>query len=225
MATQPEDTLETNLPDIDEEQEGEAEVLLDGEEAPLEGEGESSVIRDFRAREREKDKELRELRATVAAGSRPNAPAAPGERPTLEAFGFDEDKHGEALDKWYTDKHAFEEAQRTTTQQAEQVERARVEGYQTAKSATPIAGIDDAEKRVFAQVDDMTRNAILHAKSPALVSVLDRYPDRLAAISAAMAGGDVAEALMMMGELRGKAKIMPKTRSAPAPNRSATFRI
>lgn len=207
-------------PDIDEDQE--AEVSLEGEaEAPAEeGEGESAVIRDFRKREREKDRELRELRAKVSTPP-VQLPGDPGPEPTEEDFNYDVDRWKEALRKWHEDKHTFEGAQNAVKQHAEQIETNRRQAYQAAKTAQPIAGIEEAEKRVFDQVPEMMKNALLHAKSPALVAVLDKYPDRMNAIAEKMTT-DPAEALMMIGELRGKAKIVPKTRTAPNPERIVT---
>lgn len=210
--------------EIDDEQEdGPAEVVLDGEEEAQPGaddSNESAVIRDFRKREREKDKRIRDLEQ--AQGQQQTVlPADPGPRPTLEAFEWDEEKHGAALDKWIDDKAAHDSAIRAQQEQAQELEQSRRQAYQAAKTAQPIAGIDEAEKRVFDQVPEMMRNALLHAKSPALVAALDRYPDRLTAIADTMQR-DPAEALMMIGELRGKAKIVPKTRRAPDPEVIAT---
>lgn len=216
------DELDTEItPDIDEDQDGEAEVLLDGEgEAPAdEGEGESAVIRDFRKRDREQQRELRELRQRVQV--QPSLPDDPGPKPTLEQCEWLDEKYEAALDEWHAKKAAHEQAARQASEQVQQIETNRRQAYQAAKAAQPIAGIEEAEKRVFDQVPEMMRNALLHAKSPALVAVLDKYPDRMNAIAEKMTT-DPAEALMMIGELRGKAKIVPKTRSAPNPERIVT---
>lgn len=205
----------------------EADVTLPGEE-PAEGEageGESSVIRDLRANQREQARIIREQRAKIDAANIPPPPGDPGPKPTLEQHGWLDDKYEAALDAWYTQKAAFEQAKTQAEQAAQQIERNRLEGYTAAKSSVKIAGIDDAEKRVFAQVDDMTRNAILHARSPAVVAALDKYPNRLAEISELMKT-DVAEGLMQLGELRAKAQVMPRRRNAEPEeiaNGSASF--
>lgn len=233
MATEPDDlNEEIDPPQIEEQNEAltgdeEADVTLPGEE-PAEGEageGESSVIRDMRAAMREKDRLIREQEAKLSAASRPNAPQDPGPKPTLAQFDYDEEKHEAALDGWYKAKAVVDQAAEQATQQATQIERQRLENYTATKSTQRIAGIDDAEKRVFAQVDDMTRNAILHAKSPAVVAALDKYPNRLAEISELMKT-DVAEGLMQLGELRAKAQVMPRRRNAEPEeiaNGSASF--
>lgn len=226
MADEADDALDTDLeiPEIEEEQDGEAEVTLEGEEPAEQGDdpNESAVIRDFRKRERDKDRELRELRARVEQAAPADLPSDPGQRPQLAEFDYDDEKHAAALDAWVEKKIAFDQGQREVTQRSAEIEQRRRDGYQAAKVAQPIAGIDAAEERVFAQVDDMTRNALLHAKSPAVIAALDKYPDRLAAITAAVASGDAVEALMMIGELRGKAKIVTKTRKPPNPEEIAS---
>lgn len=221
MATKPDADLDEEIetPETEEEQQApgeddESEVTLEGEEpAQSGGEGESSVIRDMRASLREKDRLIREQAAKLEASSRPNAPADPGPKPTLADHDFLDEKYEEALDDWYAKKAAFDQANRQATEQAQQIERARLDGYTAAKSAVKIAGIDDAEQRVFAQVDDMTRNALLHAKSPAVIAALDRYPDKLAALSD-LAKSDPAGMLIMLGELKAKAQIMPRRKTA-----------
>jgi hypothetical protein len=196
----------------------ELEITFGDEAAPASAEsdeGESSVIRELRERYREATRELSALRKTAPTPLLEDPGPEPVWEEDQERFEYDQDRWISHWRSWQTKKQTFEAAQR----QQEEHTRTITAAYQAKRGELKIPGIEDAEKRVFEQVDDLTKNALIRAGNPALVAALDRYPQKLANLSSIT---DPVELLLAIGEMRGKLIMAPKRRAAPEPEEIAS---
>jgi hypothetical protein len=201
------------------EDEPEGETFIgfgDDDEAAPASESESSVIRELRRANREQAKRLAELERATAPKR-----IEIGERPTLEACDYDEDRFTAEFEAWNRRKadaeaHQRAEAEAAERQQAEWAER--VKAYETDKAALGVTGYDDAEAEVFSVLADEVKALILrNAKPAALVYALHRNPAKLEELSKL----NLADAAMQIGELRGMLKV-ERRKPLPNPDRPVT---
>ena len=216
IAGEPEDQDETGQTDGDAEGEGGTEpfATFGEEEAAPASENDSSVIREFRRREREKDRRIAELERQAAP-----KPVEVGERPSLEAFEFDEDAHAEAVEAWIERKAQAKRETEQATKRNETVEAERDKvrtAYMAQRARYPEARFEEAEREVFETLPANIQGGILKLDRAAdLVMALHASPSELTAL-AELAQADPILALVKIGELKGKLQVM---RKPPAPDR------
>lgn len=191
----------------------------DEDEAAPASEGESSVIREMRRKLREQERELKSLRE----GAQPKKIEV-GTKPTLESCEYDEERFEAELTAYHQRKAKAEAQEAEAEEQAERQRKEwaeKAEAYKAAKSTLAVAGYDDAEAEVFSVLPSEVQALILRIpeKAPALVYALARSPAKLEELSKL----NLADAAMMVGELRAKVK-MEKRRKLPDPDRPVNGR-
>jgi hypothetical protein len=133
-------------------------------------------VRQLRKSDREKTRRLRELEAENArlkgAQSAP-APVVVGEKPTLAACDFDQDKFEAELTAWHERKRRADE-QAAEKKKAEDAAAAawaaKVEGYKKAASTLNVKDFEDAEATTIETLNTVQQGIILQgAKRPELV--------------------------------------------------------
>lgn len=192
------ETLEDNteLPGEtpEEEDEGEVEITL-GEVAPPATEGDveheetPQWVKDVRKRNRELERELRELKkqAPKEALKEPDAPVL-GTKPTLASLEYDEDAYQVALDKWYADKQKVEDHAAAVKRQKDEAEQAQNKVRDTYVEATKklrVPDFKDVEELVSDALTAEQQGLILNgADDPAkLVYALGKSPEKLKEIA------------------------------------------
>ncbi len=160
-------------------------VLLIGDEEPEEEIDDAKApdwVKKLRKDNREKSKRIKELEAKVGASEKDEEEL--GERPTLEKFDYDEEKHAAALLEWGDKKKAIEarEAQKANKEKEHQERFDRkLVAYNKAKASVGVADFDSLEERVTETLDVMQQGMIVTAaKEPAkMIAALGRYPKHL----------------------------------------------
>jgi hypothetical protein len=195
------------------EDDGEETVIgFEGEEAAPASESDNSVIRDLRKVAREQSKRIAEL-------ERGNAPKVVevGEKPSLEACDYDEDRFEQALTAWHQRKAQAEtqEAERTKREEADrEAWQSRIQAFETGKTRLGVADFDDAEAEVRAALPIETQAVIMATdKSAELFYALARSPAKLADLSKL----NTLQAALAIGELKGKLQVTK--RKLPDPDR------
>jgi len=166
-------------------------------------------------------REARELRAENERLKVTSAPAAivVGDKPTMEACGFDEEKFEAELDAW-KDRKRTAEAQARDQEQAQAKEReawdARVVKYQTAKAKLPVKDFADAEAAVMATFDATQQGILLLTDQPEVMMYAlgknDKERARLAGLK------NYGEFAIQVGKIMANLKVTPR-KSAPPPER------
>jgi len=176
---------------------------------------ESSVIRDLRKANRELAKKI----SQIERGNQPQA-IDPGPKPTLESCDYDEDAFEARLDDWKANVAKAHAAQSADQERAE-AERKTWEGikdaYEADKASLKVSNYADAEDEVFAALSDQHQALLMKSgKGAPLVVALHRNPEKLQELSKL----NLADAAMLIGELRGKLQM--KTRPSATPERRVT---
>lgn len=192
------------------EDDGEDDISFGEEGAAPAQESESSVIRDLRKANRELAKTVSQLQR----GSRPQA-IDPGPKPTLEACGYDEEVFEAQLDDWKTRKAQAEQVAQAEQERAE-AERQSWEGIKTAyeadKGSLKVGNYAEAEDEVFSALSEQHQALLMKSgKGAQLVVALSRTPDKLEELSKM----NLADAAMMIGELRGKLQMTKRSTATP----------
>jgi len=192
--------------------EGESEQDFDFGEDGAAPAPESSVIRDLRKANRELAKKISQFER----GSRPQAVEI-GPKPTLESCDYDEDRFEADLENWKALKAQSDRAEQEQAERAQaeaQTWQAVKQAYEADKASLKVSGYAEAEDEVFAALPEQHQALLMKSgKAAPLVVALSRNPEKLQELSEM----NLADAAMMIGELRGKLQM--KTRQAPTPER------
>jgi hypothetical protein len=178
----------------------------------------SRVIREMRARMRDKDRENHELRQQLG-GVKPADEIGP--KPSLESCGYDEEQHERELLDWGARRSAVEakaQAEAETQRKSQEAWASRVAAFDEKARAVMPNYAEQAQALVERFGDDANgaaaRAAIVFADDPRLIAALNNSPAKLEEL---LALKDQPLALAVrIGELKGKIATMPK-RSTPGP--------
>lgn len=216
IAGKPEDQDETGQTDGDAEGEDGTEpfATFGEDEAAPALENDSSVIRGFRQKLRDLERENVQLRKA----SEPK-PIEVGEKPSLASCEYDEDRFETELDDWKGKVAAQRQQQADASKRNETVEAERDKvrtAYMAQRARYPEARFEEAEREVFETLPANIQGGILKLDRAAdLVMALHASPSELTAL-AELAQADPILALVKIGELKGKLQVM---RKPPAPDR------
>ena len=210
--------IEVDEPEGEEQTDGEADqdieddISFGDDGAAPAPESESSVIRDLRRANRELAKKV----STYERGQRQQVVEI-GPKPTLESCGYDEEAFENRLDEWKAQKAEADRVAQAEQERAE-AERKTWEGIKTAyeadKATLKVGNYAEAEEEVFSALSEQHQALLMKSgKGAQLVVALARSPERLRELSEM----NLADAAMMIGELRGKVQM--KSRAPMSPER------
>lgn len=212
------DEEESSESDEEDDNQDDVELLIGDEESPpQENANESSVIKQLRKANREKDKQLKAFRAQQQA---PEAPSV-GDKPTMESCEYDEAKFEAALSNWHAQKRKVEEhgAQEAEEQRkAEEDQQQRVAAYEQSKGTLGVKDFDDAEDAVKAELSELHQTVLIRATNdPArVVYALGKRPEIRQAISQL---NDPLAIAAELGRLEATIKLKPATKAKPKAQR------
>lgn len=228
----PDDDLNTDI-DTDEAEndpadDGEVEVTFgekpddESQEDGEDDEDTSSVIRNMRKREREKDRKLRQAERELEQLRKAQQPqtAAPElpPKPTLESCDWDEQEFEKKLIDWQKAAVEVEKAKAKQQEQQQALIReaeAKRTAYQENAKKLKAKDFAEAEEEVVS-VFDQTRQSILleAADNPALlVYALGKNPAQLERLSKIT---NLAKFAAELGKLEKDLKVSKPTKPAPA---------
>lgn len=173
---------EGETPDSDEDQhepeadEGDADgevVITIGEEAPphdedeVEGKPAPAWVKNLRIADREKAREIRELKQQLAAKAttQEQAPTL-GAKPTLESVDYDEDRYEAALDAWKDQKRSIDDQAAKKQKEVDDQQKeweGKVNKYKAAKATLKVANFDDAEAVVTDKLSLIQQSVLMDA--------------------------------------------------------------
>lgn len=201
------------------EQEEEIVVTIGEQQAEKPEEHESSTFRELRtqlreAKKRLKDYEVREKTQEPIVNV--------GEKPTLEACGFDDTKYEAELASWFERKRQADERQRKIEEEqraANEAWQAKLNTYANSRTQLKVKDFDDAESTVQETFNQTQQAILLHTKNPALVIyALGKNPSK--AKELAQIKDNVSFAIAV-GELGKEIQMKPKGKP-PAPEKVVT---
>lgn len=211
-AAQAEDTLEAEREEL--------VVGFEGEETEPGGEGEgddedqnnlnSPPIRALRAAKKEAERQAKEAKRELARlrAEKAEAEAPPPERPRIEDYDFDHEKHDAAVDAWHAGK-AERDAKAKAKAEAEaaklQAVKAKYDTYHQAKASLPVPDFKESEDAVVNAFTLGQQTAIIqHIKNPAQFAYALGKSDKLDELAKL---GETPEFLVELIRLEGKLKV------------------
>ncbi|HCD9772912.1 phage capsid protein [Enterobacter hormaechei] len=218
-----------------EEQPEEYSLRVGDEEIPLTEEDDDHVdgqpapqwVKDLRKNNREKDKELRELRRQLEqVQSRPTeqqpqqqTDAIPP-KPTLESCEYDEAAFEQAMTDWHEKKsRAEQQMQQKERQQQEYQQRfqQRVEAHKQRAAKLPVKDYQEMEEIVRAEVPDLHKEILIHCADEGSELIAYGLGKSQQLRQRVAAETDPIRAAFLLGQISKQVHLAPKPKKAIKP--------
>ncbi|HAV1619739.1 TPA: phage capsid protein [Enterobacter hormaechei subsp. steigerwaltii] len=218
-----------------EEQPEEYSLRVGDEEIPLMEEDDDHVdgqpapqwVKDLRKNNREKDKELRELRRQLEqVQSRPTeqqpqqqTDAIPP-KPTLESCEYDEESFEQAMTDWHEKKsRAEQQMQQKERQQQEYQQRfqQRVEAHKQRAAKLPVKDYQEMEEIVRAEVPDLHKEILIHCADEGSELIAYGLGKSQQLRQRVAAETDPIRAAFLLGQISKQVHLAPKPKKAIKP--------
>lgn len=144
------ENLAVTVDDEDEDDDEDEVVISIGEESPPQEEEARAPawVRELRKANREKEREIRELKAKLTATATETKPVELKAKPTLESCDYDSDEYESKLAEWYEQKREYDavEANAAAKRDAEAKEwQDKLDSYAKARASLKVRDYEDAE--------------------------------------------------------------------------------
>lgn len=144
------ENLAVTVDDEDEDDDEDEVVISIGEESPPQEEEARAPawVRELRKANREKEREIRELKAKLTATATETKPVELKAKPTLESCDYDSDEYENKLAEWYEQKREYDavEANAAAKRDAEAKEwQDKLDSYAKARASLKVRDYEDAE--------------------------------------------------------------------------------
>lgn len=218
-----------------EEQPEEYSLRVGDEEIPLSEEDDDHVdgqpapqwVKDLRKNNREKDKELRELRRQLEqVQSRPTEQQPQQQtdvippRPTLESCEYDEEAFEQAMTDWHEKKsRAEQQMQQKERQQQEYQQRfqQRVEAHKQRAAKLPVKDYQEMEEIVRAEVPDLHKEILIHCADEGSELIAYGLGKSQQLRQRVAAETDPIRAAFLLGQISKQVHLAPKPKKAIKP--------
>ena len=144
------ENLAVSVDDEDEDDDEDEVVISIGEESPPQEEEARAPawVRELRKANREKEREIRELKAKLTATATETKPVELKAKPTLESCDYDSDEYENKLAEWYEQKREYDavESNAAAQRDAEAKEwQDKLDSYAKARASLKVRDYEDAE--------------------------------------------------------------------------------
>lgn len=218
-----------------EEQPEEYSLRVGDEEIPLTEEDDDHVdgqpapqwVKDLRKNNREKDKELRELRRKLEqVQSRPTEQQPQQQsdvippKPTLESCEYDEEAFEQAVTDWHENKSRVEQTkQEQQRQQQESIQKfqKRLEQHNERATKLPVKDYRETEEVVRRELPVIQQEILIHAAdegSELIAYALGKNPQLRQRVAAET---DPIRAAFLLGQISKQVSLAPKPKKAIKP--------
>lgn len=218
-----------------EEQPEEYSLRVGDEEIPLTEEDDDHVdgqpapqwIKDLRKANREKDKELREMRRQLEQLQSRPAEQQPQQqtdvippKPTLESCEYDEAAFEQAMTDWHEKKsRAEQQKQQQERQQQEYQQRfqQRVEAHKQRAAKLPVKDYQEMEEIVRAEVPDLHKEILIHCADEGSELIAYGLGKSQQLRQRVAAETDPIRAAFLLGQISKQVYLAPKPKKAIKP--------
>jgi DNA repair exonuclease SbcCD ATPase subunit len=218
-----------------EEQPEEYSLRVGDEEIPLTEDDEDHVdgqpapqwVKDLRKNNREKDKELRELRRQLEQVQSRPAEQQPQQqadvippKPTLESCEYDETAFEQAMTDWHEKKsRAEQQKQQQERQQQEYQQRfqQRVEAHKQRAAKLPVRDYQEMEAIVLSELPPVQQEIIIHCADEGSELIAYGLGKSQQLRQRVAAETDPIRAAFLLGQISKEVHLAPKPRKAIKP--------
>lgn len=193
---------------------------VDGQPAP-------QWVKDLRKNNREKDKELRELRRELEQVKSKPAEQQPLQqvdvippKPTLESCDYDEVAFEQAVTDWHEKKSRAEQSKQQQLRQQQEYQQRfqqRVEAHKQRATKLPVKDYQEMESIVLSELKPIQQEIIIHAAdegSELIAYALGKNPQLRQRVAAET---DPIRAAFLLGQISKQVSLAPKPKKAIKP--------
>ncbi|ONK52137.1 phage capsid protein [Escherichia coli] len=239
---QPEEKVQASAEEVEtygeqaEEQPDEYSLRIGDEEIQLTEEDDDHVdgqpapqwVKDLRKNNREKDKELRELRRQLEEiQSKPVEQQQPMQqvdaippKPTLESCDYDEVAFEQAVTDWHEKKSRAEQSKQQQLRQQQEYQQRfqqRVEAHQKRASTLPVKDYQQMEEIVRAEVPDLHKEILIHCADEGSELIAYGLGKSQQLRQRVAAETDPLRAAFLLGQISKQVSLAPKVKKAIKP--------
>lgn len=177
-------------------------------------------VRTLRQNDREKSREIRELRSKLEAAAAPAKAVDVVAKPTLEGCDYEEDVYESKLTAWHEQQVAQREAKREQ-EQAEQKAKdewqAQLDNHSKAKAALKVQDYQDAEENAVEILSVIQQGIIVTGakNSAAVLYALGKNPSKAKELASIT---NPVKFAFAVAELESQLKVTPR-KAPPVPER------
>lgn len=238
---QPEEKVQASVEEVEtdgeqtEEQTDEYSLRVGDEEISLTEEDDDHVdgqpapqwVKDLRKNNREKDKELRELRRQLEqVQSRPTEQQPQQQvdvippKPTLESCEYDEEAYEAALTDWHEKKGRAEQSKQQQQRQQQEYQQRfqqRVEAHKQRAAKLPVKDYQEMEEIVRAEVPDLHKEILIHCADEGSELIAYGLGKSQQLRQRVAAETDPIRAAFLLGQISKQVSLAPKPKKAIKP--------
>lgn len=238
---QPEEKVQASAEEVEtdgeqtEEQTDEYSLRVGDEEISLAEEDDDHVdgqpapqwVKDLRKNNREKDKELRELRRQLEQVQSRPAEQQPQQqadvippKPTLESCEYDEEAYEAALTDWHEKKGRAEQSKQQQQRQQQEYQQRfqqRVEAHKQRAAKLPVKDYQEMEEIVRAEVPDMHKEILIHCADEGSELIAYGLGKSQQLRQRVAAETDPIRAAFLLGQISKQVSLAPKPKKAIKP--------
>lgn len=207
---------------------GDEEIALTEEDDDhVDGQPAPQWVKDLRKNNREKDKELRELRRQLEQVQSRTAEQQPQQqsdaippKPTLESCEYDEAAFEQAMTDWHEKKsRAEQQMQQKERQQQEYQQRfqQRVEAHKQRAAKLPVKDYQEMEEIVRAEVPDLHKEILIHCADEGSELIAYGLGKSQQLRQRVAAETDPIRAAFLLGQISKQVSLAPKPKKAIKP--------
>lgn len=193
---------------------------VDGQPAP-------QWVKDLRKNNREKDKELRELRRQLEqVQSRPTEQQPQQQtdvippKPTLESCDYDEEAFETALTDWHEKKGRAEQSKQQQERQQQEYQQRfqqRMEAHKQRAARLPVKDYQEMEEIVRAEVPDLHKEILIHCADEGSELIAYGLGKSQQLRQRVAAETDPIRAAFLLGQISKQVSLAPKPKRAIKP--------
>ncbi|HCR3032585.1 TPA: phage capsid protein [Escherichia coli] len=193
---------------------------VDGQPAP-------QWVKDLRKNNREKDKELRELRRQLEqVQSRPTEQQPQQQtdvippKPTLESCDYDEEAFETALTDWHEKKGRAEQSKQQQERQQQEYQQRfqqRMEAHKQRAARLPVKDYQEMEEIVRAEVPDLHKEILIHCADEGSELIAYGLGKSQQLRQRVAAETDPIRAAFLLGQISKQVSLAPKPKKAIKP--------
>lgn len=207
---------------------GDEEIsLTDEDDDHVDGQPAPQWVKDLRKNNREKDKELRELRRQLEqVQSRPAAQQPQQQtdvippKPTLASCEYDETAFEQAMTDWHEKKSRVEQQKQQQERQQQEYQQRfqqRIEAHKQRAAKLPVKDYQEMESIVLSELKPIQQEIIIHAAdegSELIAYALGKNPQLRQRVAAET---DPIRAAFLLGQISKQVSLAPKPKKAIKP--------
>ncbi|USR61621.1 phage capsid protein [Lelliottia amnigena] len=192
---------------------------VDGQPAP-------QWVKDLRKNNREKEKELRELRRELeqvkskpVEVQQPQSDTIPP-KPTLESCEYDEEAFEKALTDWHEKKGRAEQSKQQQQRQQQEYQQRfqqRVEAHKQRAAKLPVKDYQEMEEIVRAEVPDLHKEILIHCADEGSELIAYGLGKSQQLRQRVAAETDPIRAAFLLGQISKQVSLAPKPKKAIKP--------